>query len=180
VAASPTVTVPLTVAPAAGLVNPTVRDGGTGVVAPLLTVTVRLVLPLRLAESRTLAVRTRLPLPTLAVFQGIDTGPVDVVVDDPTVCPSTLSEYTLAPAPAPDTQTTAQLVPRTVAPLPGAVSATVRPPVPGGGDVVPLLTVTVRAAVPLWLPESVTVAISVWLPLATFVVFQLNVVLAPV
>jgi hypothetical protein len=81
----------------------------------------------------------------------------------------------LEPAAAPFTQTTAQWVPLTVAPLTGAVRATVRLPVGGGGaggvDAT-FETVTVRVAVAVRPAESVTVAVSVWLPLATPVVFQ--------
>jgi hypothetical protein len=90
-AVTPTVTVPLTVASAAGLVNPTVSGGGVVESPALLTVTVRLMLPVRFPASRTLAVSTRLPLGTLAVFHGIDTGPDDAVVVVPTACPPTLS-----------------------------------------------------------------------------------------
>ncbi|HEU4367811.1 MAG TPA: hypothetical protein VFV05_06210, partial [Methylomirabilota bacterium] len=63
--------------------------------------TVRLVLPVLPAASRTLAVSAWLPLATLAVFHAIDTGPADVVVVVPTVCPFTLSVYTFDPVAAP-------------------------------------------------------------------------------
>jgi hypothetical protein len=101
---STTQAVPPTVAPPAGWVTATRSvpvvggggggggvDGGGGVPPALLTVTVRLTLPVRPPASRTLAVSTRLPLATLAVFHGIDTGPEDDVVDVATVCPATLS-----------------------------------------------------------------------------------------
>ena len=81
-------TLPLTVAPAAGVVNPAV----SGVAAvPLRRVTDVLVLPVRPLASRTDAVSTCGPSATLAVFQGIATGPVDEVVVVPTARPATLS-----------------------------------------------------------------------------------------
>lgn len=165
---------PPTVAPPVGWVTATrsvpldagggADAGAAGATVPLvlLTVTVRLALPVRPPASRTLAVSTRLPLATLAVFHGIDTGPVDEVVDVATVCPPTLSVYTFDPTAAPLTHTTAQLVPLTVAPLPGAVSATVRAPVGGGGDGATVFdTVTARVAVAVRPAESVTVAVKV-------------------
>jgi hypothetical protein len=179
---------PPTVAPPVGWVTATcsvplaaggggadAEAAGAAVPPALLTVTLRLTLPVWPAASRTLAVSTWLPLATLAVFHGIDTGPVDEVVDVATACPPTLSVYTFDPAPAPLTQTTAQFVPLTAAPLLGAVSATVRPPVAGGGGDgagAVFETVTARVTLAVRPAESVTVALSVWLPLPTPVVFQ--------
>ena len=76
----PTLTlVPLTVAPAAGLVNEAVSGCG-----PFCTVTVLLVAPVLPVASRALAVSTVLPFDTDAVSHGIDTGPVLLVVWVPT------------------------------------------------------------------------------------------------
>src|SRR2546426_7799531 len=67
-----TVTVPETVAPAAGLVKDAVSGGG----APaLLTTTLMVVLPVLPAASRTLAISGCEPLPAVRVSYGIDTGP---------------------------------------------------------------------------------------------------------
>ena len=85
-AAMPIVTVPLTVAPAAGLVNDAVRGCG-----PFCTVIVLAAEPVLPAASRTVAVRVCEPLGTVVVSQGIDTGPVLLVVCVPTVWVPTVS-----------------------------------------------------------------------------------------
>jgi len=73
--------VPLTVAPSAGVV----KDALSGV-GPFCTTIVLLVDPVLPVASRTLAVSTVLPLGTVVVSHGIDTGPVLLVVWLPTTC----------------------------------------------------------------------------------------------
>ena len=86
-APTPTVTVPPTVAAAPGLVNRRIavrwcsryaESRGAGGHGPP-------------GGVRTEAVSTCEPSATLAVFHGIETGPVDAVVMVPTVWPPTLS-----------------------------------------------------------------------------------------
>jgi len=58
--------------------------------------------------SRTVAVSTRLPLATVLVFQGIDTGPDEADVKVATVWLPTLNVNVLEPAAAPPTHSTTQ------------------------------------------------------------------------
>src|SRR5438477_1257773 len=82
----PTVTLPLTVAPSAGLVNEATSC------RPLATLTTRGVLPVWPAESRALAMTVVEPSTTFVVSHAIEIGPEDVSVVLPTTAPFTLSE----------------------------------------------------------------------------------------
>src|SRR2546429_32965 len=79
----PTVTVPVTVAPSAGLVNEAVYGFDT--------LTTRDALPVAPEASRTLAVTVVEPLLTFVVSHGIEIGPEDVSVVLATCVPPTLS-----------------------------------------------------------------------------------------
>src|SRR5881398_2221110 len=70
VADIPTVTMPLTVAPSAGLVNEACNCPG-----PPWVTTVRLALPVLLIESRTLTVAVCVPPVAPVLFHGIEIGP---------------------------------------------------------------------------------------------------------
>jgi hypothetical protein len=89
-AAIPTVTVPLTVAPSAGLVNDAARGGGGGG-GPLAIVIGIEVAPVLPVASRALAVSVCGPSGALAVLHGMETGPVEAVVWVATVWPATES-----------------------------------------------------------------------------------------
>jgi hypothetical protein len=97
----PTVLVPLTVAPAAGLVNAAVSVGvgvgvgvgdGAGAVMPFRVVMVTVVAPVLPAESVTLAVSDCEPSATIFVSYAIDTGPRLAVVTEPMGLPPSVSE----------------------------------------------------------------------------------------
>ena len=88
----PTDTVPLTVAPAAGLVNAAVSaGGGGGGVPPLATVIAIDAAPVFPVASRALAVSVCAPSATAVVLQGSETGPVLAVVVVATAWPATVS-----------------------------------------------------------------------------------------
>jgi len=84
--------VPLTVAPAAGLVNDAVSaGGGGGGVPPLATVIAIDATPVFPVASRALAVSVCAPSATEDVLHGSETGPVLAVVVVATVWPATVS-----------------------------------------------------------------------------------------
>src|SRR5712664_3139346 len=140
----PTVIVPLTVAPAAGLVIE--ADSGVG---PFCTTIAALLLPVLPVASRALTVSVCDPLATCVVSHGIEIGPVLLVVVDATFWAPTLSVYVFDVPLEPPSQSTTQLVPLTVVPLLGWVMKTCR---------VPLETVTGFVAVAETLAASVTVS----------------------
>ena len=109
-AAIPTVTMPLTVAPSAGLVNEAVSVAG-----PCVT-TVRFALPVLFTASRTLTVAVCVPPEAPAVFHGIEIGPFDVVFVVTTAAPSMLSVRLRVPAAAFSSQIVNHTVPLTVVP----------------------------------------------------------------
>ena len=83
---------PLTVAPAAGLVNDAVSaGGGGGGVPPLATVIAIDAAPVFPVASRALAVSVCAPSATADVLHGSETGPVPAVVVVATVWPATVS-----------------------------------------------------------------------------------------
>ena len=159
----PTVTVPLTVAPLAGLMKRAVSGGG-GVV-PFATVTLSDAEPVLPAASRALTVRVLIPSGVRREFQSSVIGMLlDVWLF--TTVPETL-RVTVDGAVAPSTHTVTQTTPLTVAPALGVVIAT-------RSAEAPLETVTVMLDVAVRPPESVTVAARVWVPAATPDVFQAN------
>src|SRR6266850_8414355 len=91
--------------------------------------------PVALALSRTVTVAVREPLSAVVVDQGREMGPLLVVVVLVMVVPLTLSVTVRSPAAAFSSQTVNHTVPRTVAPLAGAVMNTLIvsvPPPPAG------------------------------------------------
>src|SRR2546425_4878088 len=146
----PTVTVPLTVAPLAGLMKRAVSGGG-GVV-PFAAVTLSDAEPLLPAASRALTVRVLIPSGVKREFQSSVIGMLlDVWLF--TTVPETL-RVTVDGAVAPSTHTVTQTTPLTVAPALGVVIAT-------RSAEAPLETVAVMLDVAVRPPESVTVAASV-------------------
>ena len=146
----PTVTVPLTVAPLAGLVKRAVSGGG-GVV-PFATVTLSDAEPVLPAASRALTVRVSIPSDVRRESQSSVIGMLlDVWLF--TTVPETL-RVTVDGAVAPSTHTVTQTTPLTVAPALGVVIAT-------RSAEAPLETVAVMLDVAVRPPESVTVAASV-------------------
>ena len=152
------VTVPDTVAPAAGAVTLTV-----GAVVSLATVTLTagevVVLP---AASQARAVSVWAPLVAVAVFHDTPQPPVELVSSATRLAPSmncTPVTPTLSEAVA-----VSETVPDTVAPLAGAVTLTV-------GAVLSTVTVTV-AEVVVVAGGVAGSAVSVWAPLVTVVVFH--------
>src|SRR5882724_12638433 len=144
----PTVTLPNTVAPSAGLVNDATSGGGP----PAMT-TVRLALPVLFVESRTLTVAVCVPPEAPVLFHGIEIGPLAVVAVVATAVPSMLSVRFRVPAAAFSSQIVNQTVPLTVVPsVPGWVMKTLI--VPGEP------TVTLRVAVAGRPPPSCTVSCS--------------------
>src|SRR5438552_15208334 len=87
----PTVTMPLTVAPSTGVLIDAVNFAGPG------TTIVRLALPVLFPESRTLTVAVCGPPDAPLLLQGIDIGPLDVLVVFPTATPSMLRVSVLEP-----------------------------------------------------------------------------------
>src|SRR6267378_2412833 len=148
----PTVTVPLTVAPGAGVEKPAVSCE-----APFWTVTGMLPVPVWLLASRTDAVSAVGPSGVPVVIQGMPIGPLEVSFVVATVWPAALSVNVFVPAAAFSIQTVTHCVPVTVAPLEGCVMNTL---------IVPGLfwTLTVRVAVAVAPVLSRTVRPSVWLP----------------
>jgi len=178
-AAIPTFTLPLTLAPLAGLVK--LADsggGGAGAGAPPF------------ATVRFMDAEPELPVASRAVAVSV-CGPSGVCCESQlsvigmlldvsvlTVVPATDRVTVDAPL-APLTQTVTHTTPLTVAPGFGLVIATFNvPPVGGGGGggggVAVLFTVTVSVAVAVRPAASLAVSPSVWVPLATPVVFQVN------
>src|SRR6266550_7902538 len=95
-AVMPTLTLPLTVAPAAGDEKPAVNGPG-----PLFcTVTGILREPVLLEGSRTVAVSVVAPLGVPLLIHGRVTGPLDVSLPVATVWPPAVSVYALVPAAA--------------------------------------------------------------------------------
>src|SRR6267142_199782 len=90
--------------------------------------------PVALALSRTVTVAVREPLSAVVVDHGREIGPLLVVVVLVIVVPFTLSVTVRLPAAAFSSHTVNHTVPRTVAPLAGAVMNTliVSPPLPDG------------------------------------------------
>ena len=167
----PTVVLPLTVAPEAGLVNVAVSTGVGDVVMPFFTVTLTVEPPVLFDESFTVATSGCVPSTTIFVSKGIETGPLLAVVVEPIALPPSVSVYVFVGAVLPSSHIVAHAVLLTVVPPVGCVTKTLRAPVVGGGVTV-FDTVTVCVAVPVPPMGSVAVAVSVWLPLATFVVSQ--------
>src|SRR5437870_4076144 len=173
----PTVTVPLTVAPLAGLVKLTDIGAGGGGGAPLLaTVTLIDADPVLPVASRALTVRGWAPLGVCRESQSSVIGMLlDVCVF--TTAPPTDSVTVDAPL-APLTQIVTQTAPLTVEPALGLVMATFSVPPPGGGGGggggPGLLTVTVIVAVAVRPPASLALSASVWPPLPRPFVFHAN------
>jgi len=175
--AMPTVTMPLTIAPAGGFVKDAVMDGG----APaLFTFTVIVALPVLPVASRTVAVSGWLPLATVRVSYGIEMGPRLAVVVVPIVWPASVSVKVFELPLWPSTHITAHGTPLTVAPLDGCVIATRSVPPGGGGGGELFATVTLMLAEAVRPAESVSVADSVCAPSAVAVVFQGNDALLPI
>src|SRR5439155_804532 len=149
----PTVVLPLTVAPEAGLVNVAVNTGVGDVVMPFFTVTLTVEPPVLFDESFTVATSGCVPSTTIFVSKGIETGPLLAVVVEPIALPPSVSVYVFVG------------VPVAVALAAGAAKLTVG--FCEGGGVVVLLTVTGSVAVAVLPAESVTAAVSVWSPLGT-------------
>src|SRR5258708_3232470 len=146
----PTVTLPLTVAPCAGVEKPAVNCE-----EPFWTVTGMLPVPVLLLASRTDAVSVVGPSGVPVVIHGMLIGPLEVSFVVATVWPAALSVTVLVP-PAPfSVQMVAHWVPVTVAPVGGWVMDTLS---------VPFWTVMVRVAVAVAPALSRTVRPSVWLP----------------
>src|SRR2546425_1065617 len=159
----PTVTVPLTVAPLAGLVKLTVSGAGGGGGVPLLaTVTLIDAEPVLPVASRALAVSVCAPLGVSRESQSSVTGMLlDVCVL--TTLPPADSVTVDAPL-APLTQIVTHTTSLTVDPAPGLVMATFSvPPVGGGGDVV-FCTVTVIVAVTVRPAASLALSARVLIP----------------
>src|SRR5205823_152103 len=171
VTAIPTVVLPLTVAPEAGLVNVAVNTGVGDVVMPFFTVTLTVEPPVLFDESFTVATSGCVPSTTIFVSKGIETGPLLAVVVEPIALPPSVSVYVFVGAVLPSSHIVAHAVLLTVVPPVGCVTKRLSVPVVGGGVTV-FETVTVCVAVPVPPMGSVAVAVSVWLPLATFVVSQ--------
>src|SRR2546425_455508 len=160
----PTVLLPVTVEPDAGLVKAAVSTGVGGVTMPFFTLTLMVEPPVLLDESFTVseavptpptgsvavAVSVCVPLATLVVSQE-KLGPVPVMA-----VPSAFRPYVyVVPKPTPLPPTAASVtvaVPVSVALAAGAVNVTVGL---AGGAIV-LLTVTASVALPLGPAESVT------------------------
>src|SRR5947209_2106400 len=122
-AAMPTLIVPLTSAPSAGVVNEAL--GGVG--PPFCTVTVRVavaVAPVLLLASRTDTVSVVGPFGVDVVIQGMLIGPFDVSLVVATTWPPAVSVNDRLPAAAFSIQTTTHTVPVTVAPFEGCVMNT--------------------------------------------------------
>src|SRR6185436_1289671 len=155
---------PDTTAPLAGAVIATVGS----VVSALLTVTVTVVAVAVLpAASRATAVSVWLPFATVVVSHVTPYGLV--VSSAPRLAPSSLNCTPTTPMLSEAVAETASVVPDTVAPLAGAVIATV------GSVVSALLTVTVTfVAVAVFPAASRATAVSVWVPFATVVVSQVT------
>src|SRR5205085_7314095 len=116
-----TLTVPLTIAPSAGLVNPA-AIGASHVGA---MTTVRLAVPLLPAESRALTVAVCVPPEAPVLFHASEIGPLDVVVVESAVTPSTVSVRVRFPAAAFSSQIVNHTTPLTVVPSePGCVMNT--------------------------------------------------------
>jgi hypothetical protein len=143
----------------------------------LATVTAVEPVPVAPLASRTPTAGVRAPLSAAVVAQGIDTGPLLVVVVVPSVRPPSVSVYVFDPAAAFSIQIVNQTVPLTVLPVRGWVMKTLIDPGGGGGGVV-FVTLTGRVAVAVRPAPSRTVRLRVWLPSPTVVVFQLNDALA--
>jgi hypothetical protein len=154
------VTVPLTVAPAAGALKPAASPA-----APFCTVTGMLREPVLPAGSRTKTVSVVGPSGVPVVSHGMLTGPFEVLLLLATGWPPALTVNVLVPAAAPPSHTTIHCVPRTVAPLAGWVMPTSMVPVP-------FWTVTARVAAAVAPALSRTVRPSVWPPSPAAVVFQ--------
>src|SRR5205823_6081647 len=135
-AAMPTLIVPLTSAPAAGVVN----EALSGLGPPFCTVTVRVAGAGPPLASRTDTVSVVGPFGVDVVIQGMLIGPFDVSLVVATTWPPAVSVNDRLPAAAFSIQTTTHTVPVTVAPFEGCVMNT---------EIVPVLfcTVTVRVAV---------------------------------
>src|SRR5258705_5272463 len=148
----PTVTLPLTVAPCAGVEKPAVSCE-----EPFWTVTGTLPVPVLLLASRTDAVSVVGPSGVPVVIHGMLIGPLEVSLVVATVWPAALTVNVFVPAAAFSIQIVTHCVPVTMAPLDGCVMNTL---------IVPGLfwTVTVRVAVALAPALSRTVRPSVWLP----------------
>ena len=146
----PTVTLPLTVAPCAGVEKPAVSCE-----EPFWTVTGMLPVPVLLLASRTDAVSVVGPSGVPVVIHGMLMGPLEVSFVVATVWPAALSVNVFVPAAAFSIQMVTHCVPLTVAPLDGCVMNTL---------IVPRLfwTVTVRVAVAVVPTLSRTVRPSVW------------------
>jgi hypothetical protein len=172
--AMPTLVVPLTVAPAAGLVKDAVIvvGDGLGEATPLRVVIVTEAAPVFAAESVTVATSVCAPSATTFVSYGIDTGPRLAVVIEPIGRPPRLSEYVLRVLVLFSSHITAHAVPLTVVEGFGCVTASFSVPLVGGGVVVLLATVTVRVAEPVRPAESRTVAVSTTDPFGAVVVFH--------
>src|SRR5256885_1511129 len=148
----PTVTLPLTVAPCAGVEKPAVSCE-----EPFWTVTGMLPVPVLLLGSRTDAVSVVGPSGVPVVIHGMLIGPLEVSFVVATVWPAALSVNVFVPAAA----FSIQMVTHCVSPLTVAPSAGVLNDVPGW---VLFWTVTVRVAVAVAPALSRTVSPSVWLP----------------
>src|SRR2546423_11517292 len=106
----PTVVVPVTVAPEAGLVKAAVSAGVGGVTMPFFTVTFTVEPPVLLDESFTVAMSGWVPSTTIFVSYGIETGPLLAVVVEPIGLPPSDSEYVFVAAVLPSSHMTAQAV----------------------------------------------------------------------
>src|SRR6266850_4812906 len=112
----PTVTLPLTVAPCAGVEKPEVSCE-----EPFWTVTGMLLAPVLLLASRTDAVSVVGPSGVPVVIHGMLIGPFEVSLVVATVWPPAVNVNVLVPAAAPSIQMMTHWVPVTVAPLAGCV-----------------------------------------------------------
>src|SRR2546427_6515433 len=135
----PTATVPLTVAPAAGLVKAAVSGG---LVPPplLLTVTPRVAVAVRPAPSRTVRPSVCAPSATLVVFHA-NVAEVAVPAAVKTCAPSTVSVNVIGVPEAPVSGMPTLTLPLTVALGAGLVKA--------GVSVGPVLVVTPALSVPV-------------------------------
>src|SRR5205823_4997502 len=145
-----TVTLPLTVAPCAGVEKPAVSCE-----EPFCTVTGMLPVPVLLLGSRTDAVSVVGPSGVPVVIHGMLIGPLEVSFVVATVWPAALSVNVFVPAAAFSIQMVTHCVPLTVAPLDGCVMNTL---------IVPFWTLTVTVPEAVAPTLSRTVRPSVWLP----------------
>src|SRR5207253_1328843 len=152
----PTVTLPLTVAPCAGVEKPAVSCE-----EPFCTVTGMLPVPVLLLGSRTDAVSVVGPSGVPVVIHGMLMGPLDVSFVVATVWPAAIRVNVFVPAAAFSIQMVTHCVPVTVeltgAPSAGALNESLGVP--------PFRTLTVRVAVAVAPALSRTVRPSVWLVL---------------